>query len=345
MDTPTPTDFFHRHAALEAEICEKRARRAANARLRAEARAWAFGGLCEATEGLAVVWRRTGTPLAAMLAWADGDLFTLNMLARWLRLGSSYELNRLRHAEKRPTYYEKEKARRQALAAERRSTARRVTSNPCPTKEQILDAWLKVKDSNEDLLRFGSLIEDLACYVDSSLIRTEDGEIVGRRGGVKAWLQINIPALYLKYKTVMAYKIAARKVKQITGLADPTPAARLVEAPQADEPLEVVRARAVYLEVMGTPPIAQPKASTAAQAKGDTVPQDGEVAQDDRAARSVPRNRTAWLDRVAAFADPERVTEATTLAAWRAKYDAEITVRTKSRWLVRLKASVQKRAR
>ena len=355
MDTQTPSDFFHRHAALEAEICEKRARRAASARLRAEARAWAFGGLCEATEGLAVVWRREGTPLAAMLAWADGDLFTLNMLARWLRLGASYEINRLRHAEKRPAYYEKEKARRQALAAERRSTMRRITSNPCPTKEQILDAWLKVGNSHADLLRFGSLMEDLACYVDSSPIRTEDGEIVGRRGGVKAWLQVNIPALYLKYKTVMAYKVAARKVKEITGLADPTPAARLVEAPQADEPLEVVRARAVYLEVMGTPPAARPEAGTAAPgkeadtaapgkeaARGDGTAPGGTAAQGrEAAARTVPRTRTAWLDRVAAFADPGRVTEATTLAAWRAKYEAEITVRTKSRWLARLKARVR----
>lgn len=79
------------------------------------------------------------------------------------------------------------------------------TENPCPTKEQILDAWEKAKNSNVDLIRFGSLMEDLACYVDSSLIRTEDGAIVGRRGGVKAWLQANIPALYLKYKTVMSY--------------------------------------------------------------------------------------------------------------------------------------------
>ena len=101
------------------------------------------------------------------------------------------------------------------------------TENPCPTKEQILDAWEKAKNSNVDLIRFGSLMEDLACYVDSSLIRTEDGAIVGRRGGVKAWLQANIPALYLKYKTVMAYKAAAKKLRQITELPEPLAVARL----------------------------------------------------------------------------------------------------------------------
>ena len=316
----TPSgDFACRHAALEAEIYEKRERRAANKKKRAEARIEAFAALCEATEGLAVVWRREGTPLGEMLAWADGDVLTLNALARWWRLSASREVDRLRHAVRRPLYYEQEKARRQALAAARRKVARRTTSNPCPTKEQVLDAWEAAQKSNEGVLRFGSLMEDLACYVDASLVRSEDGAIVGRRGGIKAWLQVNIPALFLKYKTVMAYKAAARKLKQITGLADPTPAQRLVEAPRADEPVEVVRARAVYLEVMGTP----------------DVRQDGQRPAID-GTREWPRSRTAWLDRIEAFADPERVAEATTLAAWRELYEHEITVRTKSSWIGKL---------
>ena len=166
---------------------------------------------------------------------------------------------------------------------------RHRTENPCPTKEQILDAWEKAKNSNVDLIRFGSLMEDLACYVDSSLIRTEDGAIVGRRGGVKAWLQANIPALYLKYKTVMAYKAAAKKLRQITELPEPLAVA-------------AVRARAVYLEVMREP----------------------------------PASRSALLDRIDAYVDPEQVEEATTLADWRKRYRLEITVRTKSKWLKRL---------
>ena len=119
-------------------------------------------------------------------------------------------------------------------------------------------------------------MEDLACYVDSSLVRAESGEIVARRGGVKAWLQTNIPALYLKYKTVMAYKAAARKLKQMTGLRDPVPAARLVETPAAGDAVEVVRAREVYAEVM----------------------------------RETPGSRTAFLDRIDALVNPERVGEA-----------------------------------
>ena len=313
-----------KHDALEAEIVSARERRAASRRRRAEERARAFGDLCEASEGRAVAWRRGGATLADMLAFAGGDVWLLQTLARWLRAESTRRIARLRHAARRPEYYERERARRQELAAARRRTARRTTENPCPTREQILDAWLKVGDSNEDLLRFGSLIEDLACYVDSSLIRTEDGAIVGRRGGVKAWLQTNIPALYLKYTTVMRYKAAAKKLRQLTGLADPVPAARLVDDPPptdggtpprprgegkelekdygADKFIELLRARAVYLEIVADP----------------------------------PRSRTAFLDRIDAYCDPERVEEATTLAHWRERYRCEITVRTKTKWLERL---------
>ena len=347
MPAPSPSnqtsDFVRRQAALEAEIHEKRAKRAANAKKRAAARTEAFAALCEATEGLAAVWRREGTPLAEMLAWADGDVLTLNALARWWRLTASREVDRLRHAARRPFYYEQEKARRQALAAERRKVTRHATSNPCPTKEQVLDAWEAAQKSNEGVLRFGSLMEDLACYVDASLIRTEDGAIVGRRGGVKAWLQVNVPALYLKYKTVMAYKSAARKLKQITGLADPTPAARLAEEPRTDEPVEVVRARAVYLEVMGTPAEgARPDNSRTEDGCRARDNAAGDGLEADGAGREWPRSRTAWLDRIEAFADPEQVAEATTLAAWRERYENEITVRTKSHWVASLKEKIRK---
>ena len=317
MPTPPSTPgapdaaFRRRHDALEASILDARARRLASKRRRAEARTCAFADLCEASEGLAVAWRRAGTPLADILAYADGDVWLLQTLARWLRLSSTQEIDRLRHTQRRPAYYEREKLRRQELAAARRAVRRRRTENPCPTKEQILDAWERAKDSNEDLIRFGSLMEDLACYVDSSLIRTEDGAIVGRRGGVKAWLQVNIPALYLKYKTVMAYKAAAKKLRQITELPEPLAVARLVEQPAetpkteapAGTPVEAVRARAVYLEVMGAEP---------------------------------PASRSALLDRIDAFTDPGRVAEATTLAAWKERYRLEITVRTKSVWQKRL---------
>ena len=290
------------YEAVEAEIYAAREKRAANKRRRAEAQTRAFAALCEASEGRAVVWRREGTPLADIVAFAGGDVWLLQTLVRWLRLAATQRIARLRHAANRPAYYARERARRQVLADARRSTARRKTENPCPTREQILEAWTKVRDSNEDLIRFGSLMEDLACHVDSSLVRDGNGEIVGRRGGVKAWLQENIPALYLRYTTVMQYKQAARRLKQVVGLADPIPAARVVAAePPAGERVEVLCARAVYREVVSHDP---------------------------------PRSRTAFMARINAYLDPDNVTEATTLRRWREYYARRITVRSRDKWRI-----------
>ena len=138
---------------------------------------------------------------------------------------SSKHLARMKASVRRPYYYEAERARRRELAAARRKITRRYTDNSCPTREQILAGWLNRRKSHADAIRFGSLIEDLECYIDNSLMRTDDGVIYGRNSGIKGWLQENIPALYLKYSTIMRYKAAAKKLKQITLLRDPTPIA------------------------------------------------------------------------------------------------------------------------
>ena len=207
-----PSDFDRRHEALLGEVLAAREHRARARRTRTEDRRRAFGDLCEASEGLAVAWLRQGTPVGEMVACADGDVWLLWTLVRWLRLSATRRIDRLRHAARRSAYYERERARRQRLAAVRRTVRKRTTTSPCPTREQVLEAWEGARESNEGLLRFGSLMEDLACYVDSSLVRAGDGTIIARRGGVKAWLQVNVPALSLRYKTVRADKEAARKL-------------------------------------------------------------------------------------------------------------------------------------
>jgi hypothetical protein len=299
--------------------------------------------------------------------------------ASFLRKELTRRIDRARHEIVRPHYYVKEKARRQALAEERRRIRMRMTLNRCPTRDEILDAWVKVKESNEDLLRFGSLMEDLECYVDNSLRRTEDGIIVGRRSGIKGWLQMEIPALYLKYTTVMAYKAAAKRMRQVLDISDPLPlsavlgdevrgpepasnadetqssparcgngqvtrmegktqdlgadeiqgagaghglrgrcsADRLCNAKgqygadrlcEADE-MEVLRARAVYLEVVK--PVG-----------------DGS------------RRHAALAARLKSLTDPEMVEECNMLESWKSKYNHKITVRTKSAWERRLALAV-----
>ena len=216
--------WLARYEPVEREIIEAHERRIANrARRRAE-EARDFADLCEASEGLAVVWRREGWSLREMVRWADGDVLTLLTLARWLRAGATKYIDRAQSRLRRPLYYARERARREALAEERRRTGGRRTTNPCPTREAILDAWVHRRDSHAAAVRFGSMVHDLECYVDNSLLRDENGSIVGRRGGVKTWLQVNIPALYVRYTTVMRYKAMAKKLRQVVGLADPVPA-------------------------------------------------------------------------------------------------------------------------
>jgi len=323
--------WLARYEPVEREIIEAHERRIAsrmrNDARRREADARAFGDLCEATEGFAVVWRREGWSVRDMVRWSDGDVLTLLTLARWLRVGATRFIDRAQSRLRRPLYYAQERVRREALAEERRRTGGRRTTSPCPTREDILEAWTKRRDSHAAAVRFGSMVHDLECYVDNSLLRDDAGAIIGRRGGVKAWLQENIPALYVRYTTVMRYKAMAKKLRQVVGLADPVPAEAVLvpraEAMQEESPrgrgemkrdygtyeiigkvpdLAVVRARAVWLEVL----------------------------------EGVRGSPTALMERLDALTDPEQVAEANMLAGWKAKYENEITARMKSRWWRRM---------
>lgn len=274
----------------------------------------------------------------------------------------------------RNIHYEAEKLRRRAMAVERRRITCRTTTNPCPSSEALLNAWRHVRDSKESLVRFGSMMQDLECYVDNSLRFDRSGRIVGRNAGVKGWLWENLPEMAAHYTSVIRYKAAAKKLRQLVGLTDPIPVAVVLgdnkdrveiadenneveivtcnycaekfntgniqtdgaadmmkdegtdginEPTMSDEklkdtgkngirenvsgsspPVEVVRARAVYLEIM------------------DGVP--------DVAARVMAR--------IDALCDPERTDEVATLRSWREKYANAITVRRKDLWWRRLTA-------
>ena len=124
---------------------------------------------------------------------------------------------------RRPTYYARENELRRQLAKERRRVRRRTTTNRAPPPDELRAQWARVKKSPRDMLIFGSMLEDLEAYVDNSLIRNEDGEIVGRNGGIKKWLADNCPELWAKYPSVMRFKAMAKKFKQVVGLEDPYP--------------------------------------------------------------------------------------------------------------------------
>jgi len=365
-------EWILRYGPVERAVCEERARREASRRRRAQERRRAFGDLCEMTEGLAAYASRNGIPLeeARRRLWRIRPfhpalaLPCMLLTDAWtavsaMRRQLTRRIDRAKHEAARPAYYAQERARRQALAAERRKVRMRLTLNPCPTRLEILDAWTKVKESPEALLRFGSLMEDLECYVDNSLRRADDGVIVGRRPGIKGWLQLEIPALYIKYKTVMAYKAAAKRMRQVLDIRDPLPlsAALPREGETQDHGADEIQCRG-----NGERGTAAAKAMAVESGNGErgTMSGEGDVAQGGRKvldeadglealrARAVCAEvlagigeghgmTSALVRRLGELTDPERVEDANMLASWRERYRRKITVRTKSAWERRLR--------
>lgn len=361
--------WWAKYGLVERTIVSAQERRRRRAKATRRSRAREFGDICEMTDGLAVRWRRDGffdgEELACILFRDAGYYAYLDFMRR----ASGRRVSRLKAYVRRPSYYDAENARRRALAAERRKIRARRTDNDCPTKEQILDAWIARRKSHEDAIRFGSLIEDLECYIDNSLRRDEDGVIVGRNPGVKGWLRENIPALALQYTTVMRYKAAAKKLKQITELSDPTPL-DVVLPPQVSAEMVAVKQDYGADEIMVGAKVASGEAKNGrlsggiakvspSQAVKVAESQDSEVhlssneviaphvaevpsvevvrarAIWEEVVKDVGKSATALFERLDALVDPARVEDANMLAAWREKYANEITERTKKMWWLR----------
>jgi hypothetical protein len=132
------------------------------------------------------------------------------------------------HHLRRPSYYETERARRLGLTEQRRRIRQRTTINTRPDAGQLREAFIHARDSVGNMIRLGSLMEDLECYIDNSLIFGEDGKIVARKGGIRRYIQSEIPDLYKSYKTLMRYKALARRFRQAVGISDPLPAASVL---------------------------------------------------------------------------------------------------------------------
>jgi hypothetical protein len=166
---------------------------------------------------------------------ARSEIILANMLAIGLLMGGAFAIWVIRrkidqhiHRLRRPTYYESERNRRLGLTHERRRIHNRSTSNPCPTADELRNAFKHARDSVENMVRIGSLMEDLECYVDNSLIFGEHGQIIARKGGIRRYIQSEIPDLYDSYKTLMRYKALAKKFRQAVGINDPIPAASVL---------------------------------------------------------------------------------------------------------------------
>jgi hypothetical protein len=70
-------------------------------------------------------------------------------------------------------------------------------------------------------LRLGAMLSDLEPVVDQSYIRDVAGTIVGRQPGLRGWIAMHTPDLLPYYKTLMAYKSLADKLRMALGIEEP----------------------------------------------------------------------------------------------------------------------------
>ena len=130
---------------------------------------------------------------------------------------------------RRPSYYNAEAKRRAERFARQRSNAHRIRHRSSwllpPSPCELLDAWDKAhhRGAVKEKLRLGAMMSVIEAAVDNGLLRNLDGEIVGRKSGVKGWLMQHCGALAPHYSTLMRYKAAADKLAIASGLSDPCP--------------------------------------------------------------------------------------------------------------------------
>ena len=146
---------------------------------------------------------------AAVLFSSEISL-ALGLIVLGLRLSNVYEKEASKELVK--NYKEKTKAIR---------IQRKTSVNPPPTPAAIRRAWEASRTSLAGKLLAGTLLSDLEPVVDQSYLRAEDGTIVGRRPGIKGWLQANCPDMLPHYKALMNYKALADKLRKALGIEDP----------------------------------------------------------------------------------------------------------------------------
>ena len=120
--------------------------------------------------------------------------------------------------------------------------------NPAPTPEALEEQFEKARGRGriEEKIRLGSMMLDLEASVDSSLIRGEGGEIVGRNPGLRGWIAMHCPALARRYATLLSYRRMAQDFRRAHGLDDPAPASLLLsEGSPLDAGLPPWQARAL----------------------------------------------------------------------------------------------------
>lgn len=82
-------------------------------------------------------------------------------------------------------------------------------SNPMPTPEALIHAYVHRHVSEEAAIRFGSLVIDLEEHVRRT-VQHDGARIVGNAGGVRDWLKKHCPELAPHYHTCQRFKRKAQ---------------------------------------------------------------------------------------------------------------------------------------
>ena len=206
---------------------------------------------------------------------------------------------------RRPTYYERERERRRKLAEARREIRRHHTLNPKPTFDAIRAALRVAHGSPEDAIRLGSLLEDLECFVDNTLIHDVQGQIVGRRGGIKRATLLPAPEAASPDSATQPAR-TGQTPTVVTGTAGTSPVPAPAQEPPplpagAAEGLQedLARARSAAREILaeceGT--LISLEAALALRLDPDCIPANGEQYVQKPGRPRIPRKVIGWLVR------------------------------------------------
>ena len=122
---------------------------------------------------------------------------------------------------------------------------RKTSVNHPPTAAELEAAWAATRGGRRGdpavlaaRLRLGSMLSDLECVVDQSYIRDETGTIVGRQPGLRGWIGFYTPLLMPHYKSLMAYKALADKLRLALLIEEPDTLDNVIELSQKQDSKE-----------------------------------------------------------------------------------------------------------
>jgi len=94
----------------------------------------------------------------------------------------------------------------------------------CPTAEEVRSAWENRRASQKDFILLLSVLGELTCFTDCNLRHLGGfGNIAGRQGGLKAWLERELPDLASKYKSISRHATLATRIKAAFNYYPPAP--------------------------------------------------------------------------------------------------------------------------